>query len=265
MSEKNYYFGEKTKENINGVECPVWQTPRYEEAKEKVIETLKSDKYKNVLKTSDFWILMNTYANKTKVMYSGLIISHNGCLKINDILEKPFNPKALTLDKEGYNGSLVYTYCDDDIYEVGEVSAKNCKNDYPYAMALKRCFDRVVLKKCKLAYAGIYSDSEAEEFKEKQEEQVEEKSNNKAEKQAKNESLDKKQTNTNTQDKKQFKPINEAQRKILEGLPLELKQFICKKYNIPCVTDLPSDLANGVIQVLVAKGALKNENLENPQ
>lgn len=167
---KKYNFGEKTKENINGVECPVWQTPRYEEAKTKVIETLESEKYKGILSPSDFWILMNTYANKTKVMYSGLIISHNGCLKINDILEKPFNPKALTIDKEGYNGSLVYTYCDDDIYEVGEVSAKNCKNDYPYAMALKRCFDRVVLKKCKLAYSGVYSDSEAEEFKEKPEE-----------------------------------------------------------------------------------------------
>lgn len=162
----NYNFGEKTKEIMNGVECPVWQSPKYEEAKEKVIETLESEKYKGVLKPSDFWILMNTYANKSKVMYSGLIISHNGCLKINDTLDNPFNPKAVTFDKEGYNGSLVFTYCDDDIYEVGEVNAKNCKNDYPYAMAYKRCFDRVVLKKCKLAYAGVYSDSEAEEFKE---------------------------------------------------------------------------------------------------
>ena len=31
-------------------------------------------------------------------------------------------------------------------------------------MAFKRCFDRVVLKVSKLAYAGIYSDSEADEF-----------------------------------------------------------------------------------------------------
>lgn len=175
---KKYNFGEKAKENINGVDCPVWQTPRYEEAKKKVIETLESEKYKDILHESDFWILMNTYANKTKVMYSGLIISHNGCLKINDTLDKPFNPKALTIDKEGFNGSLVYTYCDDDIYEVGEVSKSNCKNDYPYAMALKRCFDRVVLKKCKLAYSGIYSDSEAEEFKEKPDENKEDKPNN---------------------------------------------------------------------------------------
>ena len=72
----------------------------------------------------------------------------------------------MTLDKEGYKNTLVYTYCCEEqgIYEVGEVSKSNCTNDYPYAMAFKRCFDRVVLKKCKLAYAGVYSDSEAEEF-----------------------------------------------------------------------------------------------------
>lgn len=162
-----YNFGEKEKEYINGKDCPVWQTPKYLEAKKKVIETLESEKYKGVLSTSDFWILVNTYANKTKAMYSGLIISHNGCLKINDTLENKVDPSKFSIDKEGYNDSLVYTYCDDEVYEVGEVSKNNCKNDYPYAMAYKRCFDRVVLKKCKLAYAGIYSDSEAEEFKEK--------------------------------------------------------------------------------------------------
>lgn len=51
--------------------------------------------------------------------------------------------------------------------EVGEVSQGNCKNSYPYAMALKRCFDRVVLKNSKLAYSGVYSDSEADEFAER--------------------------------------------------------------------------------------------------
>ena len=173
MSEKKKYnFGEKETEFINGVNCPVWQTPKYLEAKKKVIETLESDKYKNILSESDFWILVNTYANKTKAMYSGLIISHNGCLKINDSLENKVNPKCFSIDKEGYNGSLVVTYCDDEVCEYGEVSKSNCKNDYPYAMAYKRCFDRVVLKKCKLAYAGIYSDSEAEEFKEKPEEKA---------------------------------------------------------------------------------------------
>lgn len=168
-SKKNYNFGEKKEENINGKKIPVeFITPKYKEARKKIIELLESDKYKDVLEESDFWILVNTYANKTKVMYSGLIISHDGCLKINDSLEEKlkFKPECMSIDKDGFNNSLVFTYISPEqgIYEVGEVSKDNCKNDYPYAMALKRCFDRVVLKNSKIAYSGVYSDSEADEF-----------------------------------------------------------------------------------------------------
>lgn len=167
--KKTYYFGEKKTENINGKTLPVeFITPKYKEARNKAIELLESDKYKDVLETSDFWILVNTYSNKTKAMYSGLIISHDGCLKINDVLDENlrFKPECMTIDKDGFNNSLVFTYnCPEQgIYEVGEVSKDNCKNDYPYAMALKRCMDRVILKNSKIAYAGIYSDSEADEF-----------------------------------------------------------------------------------------------------
>lgn len=171
MAKKTYNFGEQASED--GV--AVWQSPKFIEAKKKAIEAIESEAFKGVLTEADFWILKNK--TKTgKIAYSGLIISHNGCLKINDSLpeEKRFKPSCLsldkdgfTLDKDGYNKSLVYSYCNDEqgIYEVGEVSAVNCKNGYPYAMALKRAMDRVILKNCKLAYAGIYSDSEAEEFK----------------------------------------------------------------------------------------------------
>ena len=229
-----YNFGEKDKENINGVECPVWQTPKYLEAKRKVIETLESDKYKGVLSTSDFWILVNTYANKTKAMYSGLIISHNGCLKINDTLENKVDPSKFTIDKEGYNNSLVYTYCDDEVYEVGEVSKSNCKNEYPYAMAYKRCFDRVVLKKCKLAYAGIYSDSEAEEFKEKPD--------------------DTKQENT--------KPLTEVQLKTLQEmiktLP-EARAFYDRVLVAYDVTDLSQLTAKQYGEILIEIKKVKGE------
>ena len=175
--KKTYNFGEKKAENINGKTLPVeFITPKYKEARNKAIELLESDKYKGILETSDFWILVNTYANKTKAMYSGLIISHDGCLKINDVLDEElkFKPECMTLDKEGYNGSLVFTYnCPEQgIYEVGEVSKDNCKNDYPYAMALKRCMDRVILKNSKIAYSGIYSDSEADEFTKRIDEDV---------------------------------------------------------------------------------------------
>lgn len=164
-----YNFGEKEYENIGGKKLKVeFKTPKFYEAKAEAIELLKSEEYRDVLQASDFWILVNTYADKTKAMYSGLIISHDGCLKINDTLpkEKKFKPECVVIDKEGYNGSLVFIYnCEEQgLYEVGEVNELNCKNDYPYAMALKRCFDRVVLKNSKIAYAGIYSDSESDEF-----------------------------------------------------------------------------------------------------
>ena len=170
-------FNEKESEYSvkQGKEIPVWKSPKYEEAKKKAIELIDSKKYN--LAEGDFWILMNE--TKTgKMMYTGLIISHNGCLKINDSLEDvlKFKPSCVNLDKEGCDGSLVYTYgnYEQGIYEGGEVSRCNCKNAYPYAMALKRCMDRVILKNCKLAYSGVYSDSEAEEFKQPQEEQQEE-------------------------------------------------------------------------------------------
>lgn len=170
-TSKKYTFGEKDKEfnSKTGSEVAVWQSPRYLEAKKKAIETLESDMYKDVLSEGDFWILMNA-TKSGKMAYTGLIISHNGCLKINDALpaEKRFRPSCVTVDINGYGGSLVYSYsCDDQgIYEVGEVNKTNCSNAYPYAMALKRCMDRVILKSSKLAYSGIYSDSEAEEFRE---------------------------------------------------------------------------------------------------
>lgn len=159
-------FNEKTKERFEGKDYPVFKSQKYEEARKKAVEILESEQFKNVLNDSDFWILMNRTKAKDKMMYTGLILSHNACLKINDVIENKVKPERFVVDINGYKGSLVYTYQDEEVYEVGEVSERNCKNDYPYAMAFKRCFDRVVLKKSKLAYAGIYSDSEADEFKE---------------------------------------------------------------------------------------------------
>lgn len=160
FDEKDEEFSVKQGKNV-----PVFQSAKYLEAKRKAQEIIESKKYD--LSESDFWILMNE-TKSGKMMYSGLIISHNGCLKINDKLEDDlkFNPDCVTLDKEGFGESLVYTYINSKqgIYEVGEVSKSNCKNSYPYAMALKRCMDRVILKNCKLAYAGVYSDAEADEF-----------------------------------------------------------------------------------------------------
>lgn len=217
--KKTYNFGEKKTENINGKTLPVeFITPKYKEARNKAIELLESDKYKGILETSDFWILVNTYANKTKAMYSGLIISHDGCLKINDVLDEElkFKPECMTLDKDGYNGSLVFTYnCPKQgIYEVGEVSKDNCKNDYPYAMALKRCMDRVILKNSKIAYSGIYSDSEADEFTKRiDEDVVEEKP-----KTTKTATTKKTSTKTETKQKGGDLPIQKTQVELIKKL-----------------------------------------------
>ena len=158
-------FNEKTKEYSikQKKEVEVWQSPKYLESKKKAIEIIESKLYG--VTEADFWILMNETKNG-KMAYTGLIISHNGCQKINEKLENKVKPECFSRDKDGYNNSLVYTYMDEDNYEVGEVSPDNCKNSYPYAMAFKRCYDRVVLKKSRLAYAGIYSEAEADEFKE---------------------------------------------------------------------------------------------------
>lgn len=156
FGEKNEEYSSKQNKNI-----PVYQSEKYKKAKEKALKMINDAKWG--LSQADFWILMNE--TKTgKMQYTGLIISHTGCLKINDALEqdKRFDPESISIDKEGYENTLVYTYSNKNqgLYEVGEVSKSNCKNAYPYAMALKRCFDRVVLKNSKLAYESIYSDSE---------------------------------------------------------------------------------------------------------
>lgn len=184
---KVYNFGEKQSEysKKDGKELPVWKSPKYETAKKAVIKMLESEEYKDVLDESDFWILMNR-TQSGKMAYTGLIISHNGCLKINDTLpeELKFEPRCIRYycndeqECSTYNDSLIFVYdssrmMDDKqkIFEIGEVSSKNCTNDYPYAMALKRCMDRVILKNSKLAYSGVYSDSEAEEFKDNADEE----------------------------------------------------------------------------------------------
>ena len=168
FNEQKEEYSSKKGQNI-----PVWQSPKYVQAKKRAIELIEKKEYG--LTEADFWILMNE--TKTgKMQYTGLIISHNGCLKINDKLEesKKFNPESVNIDKEGYDNTLVYTYINKEqgLYEVGEVNKLNCKNSYPYAMALNRCFDRVVLKNSKLAYESIYSDSEGADITKESAEEI---------------------------------------------------------------------------------------------
>ena len=162
----NYTFGaQKTEYNSKaGANTKTWESPKYLEGKKKAIELI--DKTEYGLTEADFWIL-KTYSAKT-VTYAGLIISHNGCLKINDKLaaEAKFVPSCVSWVRNGA-GDLVLQYLNDKqgLLEFGEASIKNCTNAYPFAMVLKRLQDRVILKNSKIAFSGIMSEVESEEFK----------------------------------------------------------------------------------------------------
>ena len=168
-------FGERTKEKVNGAELPVALLPKYKESKEKAIELIEKGGYG--LQESDFWILKNLAKNKDKMLYSGLIISHNGCLKINDKLgpADQYDAGAASRPQWDEKGNLIMFYQSErqGIYEVGEVSKDNCKNEYPYAMVVKRLFDSVVLKSSKIAFSGIYAEDEADDFRRSDEDAIE--------------------------------------------------------------------------------------------
>ena len=162
----NYTFGAQKMEYNSkaGANTKTWESPKYLEGKKKAIELI--DKTEYGLTEADFWIL-KTYSAKT-VTYAGLIISHNGCLKINDKLaaEAKFVPSCVSWVRNGA-GDLVLQYLNDKqgLLEFGEASIKNCTNAYPFAMVLKRLQDRVILKNSKIAFSGIMSEVESEEFK----------------------------------------------------------------------------------------------------
>lgn len=173
-----YDFGESEYDYSFGTKIPVTVLPKYETTKQNVIALLESDKYKDILSPTDFWILKNYNKDKSKCFYSGLIISHEALVKINDTLADTlkFNEKYCSspISSTWKNSEVLrmeYKDNRDGMYEVGEISLSNCKNEYPYAMLLKRTFDRVVKRKAKLYM--LYSDSEADEFREPTEEKKE--------------------------------------------------------------------------------------------
>lgn len=162
----NYTFGAQKMEYNSKARAntKTWESPKFLEGKKKAVELI--DKTEYGLTEADFWIL-KTYSEKT-VTYAGLIISHNGCLKINDKLaaDAKFVPSCVSWVRNGA-GDLVLQYLNDKqgLLEFGEASIKNCTNAYPFAMVLKRLQDRVILKNSKIAFSGIMSEVESEEFK----------------------------------------------------------------------------------------------------
>lgn len=171
MAEKkrNYNFGEKKEEYIDGQNLPVWLSPKYIASKEAAISLLESKEFGSVLCESDFWILMNK-TRSGKMAYTGLIISHDALVKINAVLpeelrfKEEYCSEPSAYDYAGKKGMMmIYRDKRDGMLEVGEITPDNCKNGYPFAMLFKRTFDRVVKRKANMI--GFYSDSEADEFK----------------------------------------------------------------------------------------------------
>ena len=238
-TKTSYNFGEKDIEKVKEAdgykELKVWKSPKFIQSREKAIQLIESD---FGLDTGDFWILMNKGGGK--MIYSGLIISHNGCLKINDKLEDKmkFRPSAVSFLKDNDGDKVMQYVCDEQgIYEFGEIATSNCKNQYPYAMVLKRLMDRTILKASKIGYFGIYSENESDDFRSKNEE---------PEEKPKNQPSDLVEAETITSE---------------QGLEIE---ELCKKkgveinaintaYKIHAINHLPTAKFNKVIATLKAK------------
>ena len=164
MAKTNYNFGEQKSEKIKGRELKVILSSKYEISKEAAINLLESDAGKS-LTTNDFWIQKNQSKTGDWLIYSALIITHDALMKINATLsdDKRFDQKFCSDPipfKYGGKEGFYMTYRDerDGMFEIGEITTESCKNEYPYAMLLKRTFDRVVKRKANLF--GIYSDAE---------------------------------------------------------------------------------------------------------
>lgn len=95
------------------------------------------------------------------------VIFHWACERIAEKAGIEFEPptlidqdtakKQITILVKGHNG-------DRSEWSFGEVTAGNCKNGYPWAMAEKRAKDRVILKLAGLS-GDVYSEEESDDFK----------------------------------------------------------------------------------------------------
>ena len=158
---RNYNFGEKKIEN--GLESIFDE--KYLEARKKVVELIESEMYG--LTAGDFYAY-KMYTKNGQAIYTSIIIKHDGCLKINECLDESNKFQVAYMSRPQINdkGDVLYEYIDldDSFYATGEVVRKEYTGSFPVTIAFNRLFDRVILKKAKLSYHGIYSEIEAEKF-----------------------------------------------------------------------------------------------------
>lgn len=154
-----HYFGELGIENG----APVQYEQKYHTARIAVCRMIEESPAG--LLDEDFYI-QKKRTQFGGVVYSGLVITHAGCQKLAQELpeDNRIKPECFHRYENVFNGSLIYEYVDENTYQVGEVSSMNCSHPWPYAMAFKRCYDRVVLEKTALSASGVHSVEEADDF-----------------------------------------------------------------------------------------------------
>lgn len=160
----NMMFGEKHVDNLWGLNLDVEWTPKYEKAREAAIKAMKEFS----LSEDDFWIKKEFGPFKKSILYTNLILSHSGCIKINQMQpeEKKFIPSCVEELKGTPNGGVAFIYRSDKqgLIKTGEAMPMNVGCSYPYAVAEKRLFDRVVTALAGLYEEGIYGEEESPDF-----------------------------------------------------------------------------------------------------
>ena len=115
-----------------------------------------------------------TGASATWDCHGTRVVLHKALEKIAAHKGIQFDPPThLVTDPQNGNVAIqvVGRLGDMEAWSIGEVSPKNCHNKYPFAMAEKRAKDRVILKLAGL-HGYVYSEDEAEDFKESAEAQL---------------------------------------------------------------------------------------------
>lgn len=79
-------------------------------------------------------------------------------INIGDIVSVVIKAKGVRFDSEGKEVAVITTF--------GEASPSNCSNAYMMALAEKRAMARAVLKLAGLYEEGIFSEDEADDFRE---------------------------------------------------------------------------------------------------
>ena len=139
--------------------------PKYEAARIAADAAIK----KYGLSEDDFWVKKELSPFKDKIVYSNLILSHSGCIKVNNLQpkERQFKPGCVREGKGTQDGGVALIYSSDEqkLFKTGEASPRNSNVSFLYAVAEKRLFDRVVTALSGLYEEGVYGEDEADAFR----------------------------------------------------------------------------------------------------